>query len=128
MSKQFKLVYEKDGIVKGNYEGVPAGKDAPLIERAVLEGKKPVTPAPVPPGPEPGPTPTGTISITENGEYDVTEYAGAKVEVPTIDPVELIRAVTPKLETEFNHNHESEWPYLTDLISFPGQPGCYEQP
>lgn len=32
-------------------------------------------------GGTPGPTPSGTISITENGTYDVAQYAEAKVQV-----------------------------------------------
>lgn len=32
-----------------------------------------------------GPTPTGTIQITTNGEHNVTSYATADVQVPTID-------------------------------------------
>lgn len=41
----------------------------------------------------PGPTPTGTISITENGTYDVAEFSEAEVEVPTgggADNLELL--------------------------------------
>lgn len=48
MSKKFKLVYEDSGIIKGSYSGIPAKSDEALIERAVLEGTKPVPPAPAP--------------------------------------------------------------------------------
>lgn len=47
IKKKFKLVYEKDGILKGSNTGIPADTDTDLIERAVLEGSKPV-PAPGP--------------------------------------------------------------------------------
>ena len=43
--KKFKLVYEKEGELKGSYSGIPANDDADVIKRAVLEGKEdPVTP------------------------------------------------------------------------------------
>lgn len=32
-----------------------------------------------------GSTPTGEISITENGTYNVTDYASAVVSIPTYD-------------------------------------------
>jgi len=76
MSKQFKLVYENEGELKGSYSGIPNSKDGNLIEREALEGKKPVTP----------PTPTATINITENGEYDVAEFGTANVDVEGFVP------------------------------------------
>ena len=45
-TKQYKLVYEKEGELKGSYSGIPANDDTDVIKRAVLEGKEdPVTPA-----------------------------------------------------------------------------------
>ena len=78
MGKKFRLVYEKDGVIRGSYSGIATDNDVELIERAVLEGSKPA-PAPTP---GPGPKPTGTIKITENGLVDVAEYAKADVDVP----------------------------------------------
>lgn len=69
-NKKFKLVYEKQGTLTGSYSGIPANDDVALIDRAVLDGEE-----------EPAPVPTGTISITENGTYDVAEYASADVDV-----------------------------------------------
>ncbi len=44
-TKQYKLVYEKEGELKGSYSGIPANDDTDVIKRAVLEGKEdPVTP------------------------------------------------------------------------------------
>lgn len=37
-----------------------------------------------------GSTPTGTITITENGEHDVTNYATADVQVPTTAPAHYV--------------------------------------
>ena len=43
--KKFKLVYEKEGELKGSYSGIPANDDADVIKRTVLEGKEdPVAP------------------------------------------------------------------------------------
>ena len=72
--KKFKLVYDKQGTITGSYTGIPADGDVALIDKEVLSGEEEYKPV--------GPTPTGTISITENGEYDVTEYANAEVAVP----------------------------------------------
>lgn len=45
-TKQYKLVYEKEGELKGSYSGIPANNDADVIKRTILEGKEdPVTPA-----------------------------------------------------------------------------------
>jgi len=52
MAKKFKLVYEDNGVIKGSYSGIPGKEDVSLIEREVLEGTKPVQPAPEP-TPEP---------------------------------------------------------------------------
>ena len=40
MSKQFKLVYENAGELKGSYTGIPANDDVDVIKRTVLEGKE----------------------------------------------------------------------------------------
>lgn len=40
MSKQFKLVYENAGELKGSYTGIPANNDVDVIKRTVLEGKE----------------------------------------------------------------------------------------
>ena len=44
MSKQFKLVYENAGELKGSYTGIPANDDVDVIKRTVLEGKEDPTP------------------------------------------------------------------------------------
>ena len=73
--KQFSLVYEDNGVLKGSYSGIPSKNDTALIERAILEGTKPA--------PQPVPGPSGTISITENGtDIDVAAFAKADVAVP----------------------------------------------
>lgn len=69
-NKKFKLVYEKQGTITGSYSGIPANDDVALIDKAVLDGEE-----------EPAPVPTGTLEITENGIYDVTEYASIDVDV-----------------------------------------------
>ena len=68
MAKKFKLVYEDNGIIKGSYTGIPAKSDEALIERAVLEGTKPV-----PPAPEPGPTPEEPIEVSIDEFMNVLE-------------------------------------------------------
>lgn len=40
-----------------------------------------------------GITPTGEISITSNGEYDVTEYATANVNVPSLNNAKVIATI-----------------------------------
>ena len=41
-----------------------------------------------------GITPTGTKTITTNGTHDVTNYASAKVNVPTSEAITVVRTVT----------------------------------
>ena len=48
-TKQYKLVYEKEGELKGSYSGIPANDDNDVIKRTVLEGKEEPTPEPVDP-------------------------------------------------------------------------------
>ena len=45
-----------------------------------------------------GGTPTGQISITQNGTYDVTDYASASVDVPN-DDSELVGVLEGTIET-----------------------------
>ena len=47
-TKQFKLVYENAGELKGSYTGIPADDDTDVIKRAVLEGKEDPAPTPEP--------------------------------------------------------------------------------
>ena len=74
MSKKFKLVYEDNGVIKGSYSGIPSKDDVSLIERAVLDGSKPI-----PPAPQPGPTPEPEIDtslITNWNELDGYQLMG----------------------------------------------------
>lgn len=45
--------------------------------------------------PASGITPTGSISITENGAYDVTRYASAEVEVTSVQPTQFTNLYDP---------------------------------
>lgn len=63
MSKRFKLVYEDNGMIKGSYSGIPSKGDVNLIERATLEGTKPV-----PPAPEPEPTPEELVDNEKSAQ------------------------------------------------------------
>lgn len=47
--------------------------------------------------------PTGTINISENGEYDVTDFAKAIVEVPTFKYVELTQVEYDAIEVKDNN-------------------------
>ena len=86
--KKFKLVYEKDGFLKGSNTGIPADADADLIEIAVLEGSKPV-----PPAPAPGPAPHGNIEITTTEKVDVANYATAQVVDANLKPENIKKDV-----------------------------------
>lgn len=77
MSKKFKLVYEDKGIIKGSYTGIPADGDEALIERAILEGSKPV-----PPAPEPGPSPEEPIEVSIDEFISVLESLCISEEYP----------------------------------------------
>lgn len=53
-------------------------------------------------GGTPGPTPSGTISITENGTYDVVAFASADVAVPGYKTVQVsgtTPTITPEADT-----------------------------
>ena len=54
-TKQFKLVYENAGELKGSYTGIPADDDTDVIKRAVLEGKEDPAPTPEPEPVDPSP-------------------------------------------------------------------------
>ena len=75
MAKKFKLVYDQKGDLKGSYTGIPSTNDPVLIERAVLDGEK-----------APAPKPAGEKKITENGKYDVSNFASADVNVEGVQP------------------------------------------
>ena len=78
-NKKFKLVYDNQGTITGSYSGIPANDDVALIDRAVLDGEE-----------EPAPVPAGTLEITENGVYDVAEYASADVNIEAPAPTGTI--------------------------------------
>lgn len=73
--KGFKKVYEAGDVVKGSVSGQASKDDVVILERSVLEGKK-----------EPAPIPLGETKITENGDYDVSKFATAKVDVAGMKP------------------------------------------
>ena len=89
MSKKFKLVYEQNGTIKGSYTGLPEKDDVDLIERAVLEGTKPV-PSPTP---GPGPAPVGNKEITTTEKVDVAGYATAQVVDANLKPENIKKGV-----------------------------------
>ena len=49
-----------------------------------------------------GPVPTGTISITENGQYDVTEYASADVDVERLPILTMTQAEYDALAPDYD--------------------------
>lgn len=66
---------------------------------------------------ETGITPTGTLSITQNGTYDVTDYASAIVAVPGVRIVTMTKTLTANAnDITFTHS-EGEAPKAVILRS-----------
>ena len=92
-TKQYKLVYEKEGELKGSYSGVPTANDADVIERAVLEGKEDPTPV----------DPTALYHKLVPLDFDeVTPSGTEKVyEMLSVDPVHVWDLYNDRISTAF---------------------------